>query len=195
MTRRSRRRPRAGLADGPERRRRSPVGAFRRSRPDAVAPWEVRSVWPGGFIGRRGASWAGRAWAGRWCGCGPRFPSSRGPVGAASRFAGLLDIANRMTVRADPREVLFPNIDLTAHLFRRPEGAWAGFDITVTFGADGIGLTSSVLQRRDRAARDAGATPDPPPRRPWPRAPRSAWGVAEFRWAGAIRRCGWCCRR
>ena len=50
-----------------------------------------------------------------------------------------------MTVRADPREVLFPNIDLTAHLFRRPEGAWAGFDITVTFGADGIGLTSSVL--------------------------------------------------
>ncbi|MFN8099806.1 MAG: thioesterase family protein [Dermatophilaceae bacterium] len=114
--------------------------------PDAVAPWEVRSVWPGGFIEgvevRRGQVEPGRAVV--WV--RTPIPLVAGePVGAASRFAGLLDIANGMTVRADPREVLFPNIDLTAHLFRRPEGAWAGFDITVTFGADGIGLTSSVL--------------------------------------------------
>jgi len=50
-----------------------------------------------------------------------------------------------LTVRAHPDEVAFPNVDLTAHLFDQPQGEWLGFDTTVTFGADGVGLTSSVL--------------------------------------------------
>jgi hypothetical protein len=41
--------------------------------------------------------------------------------------------------------VAFPNVDLTAHLFRAPRGEWLGFDTTVTFSADGLGLTSTVL--------------------------------------------------
>jgi hypothetical protein len=48
-------------------------------------------------------------------------------------------------VRRDPRSVAFPNVDLTAHLFREPRGGWLGFDTTVSFGADGLGLTSSVV--------------------------------------------------
>ncbi|WP_371814181.1 hypothetical protein [Phycicoccus sp. HDW14] len=67
------------------------------------------------------------------------------PVSATARFAGLLDIANGMTVRADPALVHFPNVDLTAHLLRTPEGEWLGVDASQTFGDNGIGLTSSVL--------------------------------------------------
>ncbi|HWD79579.1 MAG TPA: thioesterase family protein, partial [Kribbella sp.] len=48
-------------------------------------------------------------------------------------------------VRADPKEVAFPNVDLTAHLFTTPRGDWLGFDTTVTFGPTGLGLTNSVL--------------------------------------------------
>jgi hypothetical protein len=50
-----------------------------------------------------------------------------------------------MTVRADPRTVAFPNVDLTAHLFAEPRGEWVGFDTTVSFGREGHGLTSSVI--------------------------------------------------
>jgi Thioesterase-like superfamily len=57
----------------------------------------------------------------------------------------VLDVANGMTVRAVPTEVAFPNVDLTAHLFAQPEGEWLGFDTTVSFGADGLGLTTSVV--------------------------------------------------
>jgi len=62
-----------------------------------------------------------------------------------ARAVGLFDIANGLTVRAHPDEVAFPTVDLTAHLFDQPQGEWLGFDTTVTFGADGVGLTSSVL--------------------------------------------------
>jgi len=50
-----------------------------------------------------------------------------------------------MTVRADPGRVAFPNVDLTAHLFRGPAGGWLGFDTTVSFGPTGMGLGNSVL--------------------------------------------------
>jgi len=66
-------------------------------------------------------------------------------VGPLARTAGLLDIVNGMTVRQDPREVAFPNLDLTAHLLREPTGDWVGFDATVSFGPAGVGVTSSVL--------------------------------------------------
>jgi hypothetical protein len=45
----------------------------------------------------------------------------------------------------DPREVAFPNLDLTAHLFAQPRGEWIGFDTAVSFGPTGVGVTSSVL--------------------------------------------------
>jgi hypothetical protein len=56
-----------------------------------------------------------------------------------------LDVANGMTVRAAPGEVAFPNVDLTAHLFAQPADGWLGLDTTVTFGADGVGLTTSIV--------------------------------------------------
>jgi hypothetical protein len=70
-------------------------------------------------------------------------------VSGLAAAAGLFDIANGMTVRANPLEVAFPNVDLTAHLFRPPSGEWVGFDTTVSFGPGGLGLTSSVLHDTD----------------------------------------------
>ncbi len=108
--------------------------------------WDASSMWPGGFIAsadvRRAELEPGRAafWV------RTPVPLLAGePTSALARAVGLFDIANGMTVRARPDEVTFPNVDLTAHLFDQPQGEWVGFDTTVTFGADGVGLTSSVL--------------------------------------------------
>jgi len=114
--------------------------------PGEMEPWDPTSVWSGGFIAsaevRRRQTEPGRA--AYWV----RTPLPLVADEETSRFAsvaGLLDIANGMTVRADPRTVAFPNIDLTAHLFEQPRGEWIGFDTTVSMGAAGVGLTSSVL--------------------------------------------------
>ncbi|GAA3135341.1 hypothetical protein JOF29_002121 [Kribbella aluminosa] len=111
-----------------------------------MAPWDPSSVWPGGFIEsadvRREQVEPGRA--AFWVRTAVRLIDEE-DVSPLARAAGLFDIANGMTVRADPKEVAFPNVDLTAHLFAEPRGDWVGFDTTVTFGPTGIGLTSSVL--------------------------------------------------
>lgn len=118
-------------------------------RPEDAAPFDATKVWPGKFIEsievRRLQAEPGRAmvWA--------RTPLPLIVEEPHSRFAatvGLLDIANGMTVRVDPTAVAFPNVDLTLHLFRQPEGEWVGFDTTVTFGGGGVGVTSSVIHDR-----------------------------------------------
>jgi len=118
--------------------------------PEDLPAWDPSTLWPGGFIAsaevRRNEEEPGRAvfWV--------RTPQSLIGGEPTSRLAsavGLLDIANGMTVRADPAKVAFPNIDLTAHLFRQPRGEWIGFDTSVSFGRNGVGLTSSVLHDFD----------------------------------------------
>jgi hypothetical protein len=113
--------------------------------PATMSAWDPTTVWPGGFIAsvevRRDQEAPGRARY--WVRTGvPLLDEPASPLASA---AGLLDIANGMTVRADPQKVLFPNVDLTAHLVRAPQPGWLGFDTSVTFGADGHGLTSSVV--------------------------------------------------
>ncbi|WP_050064521.1 thioesterase family protein [Rhodococcus sp. RD6.2] len=114
--------------------------------PEGMSAWDPTTVWPGGFIAgvevRRAQTEPGRAafWV--------RTPIALvggEKVGAVARTAGLLDIANGMTTRADPRDVAFPNLDLTMHLFGEPRGDWVGFDTAVSFGSDGLGLTHSVV--------------------------------------------------
>jgi hypothetical protein len=118
--------------------------------PDEVPAWDPTSVWPGGFIGsvevRREQVEPGRAVF--WVRTPVPLLSGLEPgeqVGALAARAGLLDIVNGMTVRADPAQVAFPNVDLTAHLLREPEGEWLGFDTRVAFGATGAGVTSAFL--------------------------------------------------
>lgn len=52
-------------------------------------------------------------------------------------------------MREHPGEWMFPNVDLTVHLFRRPRMGWIGLDTEVTFGETGLGLTSSDLYDED----------------------------------------------
>ncbi len=63
------------------------------------------------------------------------------------RLMGLVDTANGIASRVPPGpgSYMFPNVDLSIHLHREPAGEWLGLDTSVTFGADGIGLTNSVL--------------------------------------------------
>ena len=114
--------------------------------PDATPAWDAAGVWEGGFIAttdiRRSQVAPGRGHF--WVRTSVPLLDDE-PVSPLARTAGLLDLANGMTVRADPAQVAFPNIDLTAHLVTHPRGEWLGFDTTVTFGADGIGLTSSTV--------------------------------------------------
>lgn len=114
--------------------------------PDEVPAWDMTSLWPGGFIGsvevRRKDFGPGRGVA--WV----RTPEPLVEGEQVSRFAaaaGLLDIANGLAVRADPQQVAFPNLDLTAHFLRSPGEGWLGFDTTVSFGPGGLGVTSTVL--------------------------------------------------
>jgi hypothetical protein len=48
-------------------------------------------------------------------------------------------------VRPGAGNYVFPNVDLQVHLYREPTGEWVGLANSVTFGPDGIGLTSTVL--------------------------------------------------
>lgn len=113
---------------------------------DEMPAWNMSGVWPGGFIAsaevRRLAHAPGRSSA--WVRTRVGLVSGES-VSPSARAIGLLDIANGLAVRAEPAEVSFPNIDLTAHLFAEPRGDWLGFDTTVSFSADGLGLTHSII--------------------------------------------------
>ncbi|MFC7490673.1 MULTISPECIES: thioesterase family protein [unclassified Knoellia] len=118
--------------------------------PDETEPWDPTTVWPGGFIRtihlRRAQTGPGRAHF--WARTDEPLVADE-PVSTTAAAIGVLDIANGMTVREDPTRVAFPNLDLTAHMVRAPRPGWVGFDTTVTFGDDGIGLTSSVVHDED----------------------------------------------
>lgn len=67
------------------------------------------------------------------------------PVSATARSVGMLDFSNGLTPREPIGDVAFPNLDLTATFVRQPSGDWQGYDTSVTFGANGIGVTHTVL--------------------------------------------------
>ena len=115
--------------------------------PDELPPWDIRSVWPGGYVESLDVRRMPDAETGRvvaWV----RSPIDLLAGEATSplaRWMALVDTANGISVRSSPRQWLFPNVDLTVHLHREPRDLWIGFDTRVTFGATGLGVTSSVL--------------------------------------------------
>lgn len=114
--------------------------------PQDMPAWNPSEVWPGGFIAsaevRRIQIEPGRAAC--WVRTAVPLVDSE-PVSRIAAVAGLLDITNGMAVRVDPRDVAFPNLDLTAHFFADPIGEWIGFDTAVSIGPHGIGLTHSII--------------------------------------------------
>ena len=108
--------------------------------------WSPADHWPGGAIksidARREKLGLGRA----RCWIRPQYPLlDSEPTSTRARLLGVADFANGIAARAEPEDVLYPNLDLTASIFRDPVGEWFGLDTSVSFGPDGIGLTESVL--------------------------------------------------
>ncbi|WP_104103859.1 MULTISPECIES: thioesterase family protein [unclassified Arthrobacter] len=117
--------------------------------PDGLEEARGMTEWPGEFIG----SLDFRAVPGLRPGRGQvwiRTPYSMlegETTSDLARMVGLVDTANGIAARVPPGgdSYMFPNVDLQIHLHRTPRGEWLGLDTRVTFGTDGIGLTSSVL--------------------------------------------------
>jgi hypothetical protein len=117
--------------------------------PDGLETAHGMTQWPGDFIGSldfravdglrpgRGQVWVRT----------PYDLVEGAPASDLVRLVGLVDTANGIAARVPPGgdSYMFPNVDLQIHLHRAPRGEWLGLDTKVTFGADGIGLTSSVL--------------------------------------------------
>ncbi|MBX3309579.1 MAG: thioesterase family protein [Cryobacterium sp.] len=116
--------------------------------PESVKPTTL-GEWPGGYIHSieirtlpGHAPGHGRAWI------RPRHPLvSPGPFTDLARLIGVADTANGIATRVEPGPggYAFPNVDLQLHLYREPHGEWLGLQNSVSFGSDGIGLTSTVL--------------------------------------------------
>ncbi|WDF34655.1 thioesterase family protein [Arthrobacter agilis] len=117
--------------------------------PDEAGPHEGMTAWPGGFIRSlevrvvpghrpgRGQVWIRNPFA--------MLDGRRTPD--VVRLVGMMDAANGIASRVTPggESWMFPNVDLQIHLHREPAGEWLGLDTRVTFGANGVGLTSSVV--------------------------------------------------
>ncbi|SCE23554.1 Thioesterase-like superfamily protein [Streptomyces sp. SolWspMP-5a-2] len=115
--------------------------------PGELDSWRMSELWPGGYIASVdvrpvGAPTPGRTTA--WIST-PLDLIAGVPVGPLASYLALVDTANGIAVRQPPTEWMFPNVDLTVHLHRRPTGSWTGLDTTVTWGPAGQGLTSTVL--------------------------------------------------
>ncbi len=117
---------------------------------EGCGPHGATGTWPGGYIrsievlaAQAREPGEGQAWL------RTALPLVEGePSTPLAGFLGLVDTANGMNVRLDPRQWAFPNVDLSVHLHRTPQGGpgrWVGFDTLVTIGEGGIGLTSSTL--------------------------------------------------
>ncbi|MGV9817845.1 thioesterase family protein [Nocardia xishanensis] len=115
--------------------------------PETLSSWPLTSVWPGGYIESLDARPVGIPQPGRttaWVSSRLDLVSGE-QASALASYVALVDTANGIAVRQEPTKWMFPNVDLTIHLYRQPEGRWTGLDTTVTFGHAGQGLTSTVL--------------------------------------------------
>lgn len=114
---------------------------------EQMEEWSPRGTWGGGYIDslhgwrdRTSAPGHARAWLTNDL---PMIAGEETPD--LVKLLGMVDTANGMAVAVSPEEWAFPNVDLQIHLFRLPTGRRLGFETRQTFGADGVGLTSSIL--------------------------------------------------
>lgn len=119
--------------------------------PDTCQPLDAFQRWPGDFIKTLQGRVVRTPEPGRatvWLRSNtPLLPNE--PVSTLATYLSLIDTANGVAVREDPRRWMFPNVDATISLHRQPvgqdDGCWVGLDTSVVFGAGGVGLTSTVL--------------------------------------------------
>jgi hypothetical protein len=115
--------------------------------PDGLSSWQMDDVWGGGYIRSLELRPVTPSVVGRgtvWISSDKALVAGETASPVAS-YVALVDTANGIAVRRDPRDWAFPNVDLTIHFFRQPDPAWVGLDTQVVFGPNGLGLTSSTL--------------------------------------------------
>lgn len=117
---------------------------------DELGPGEGIAQWPGGFIASLSARISEpepgqrHAWLSSVASLLPPEGDQPG-AGPVAEYVRLVDAANGLAAQLDPREWIFPNTDLTIHLWRTPVGHDVGFDTRATIGPDGVGCTQTVL--------------------------------------------------
>lgn len=108
--------------------------------------WDMSAGWPGGYIAslevRHRDAGPGRAQA--WLRSHQELLDGE-DVADPTRFLLLADTANGLVQGPERRGWFYPNVELTAHLFRPPTGAWVGMDTSVSWGPGGHGMTATVL--------------------------------------------------
>ncbi|GAA4894698.1 thioesterase superfamily protein [Stackebrandtia albiflava] len=122
-------------------------GPDRLPHPRDLDTYPLSQAWPGGYIASLDFRPVTPPRPGRtrgWVSTGLDLVAGE-KAGPYARYLALVDTANGIAVRRPPTEWMFPNVDLTVHLHRRPEGDWTGLDTTVVFGATGLGVTATVL--------------------------------------------------
>lgn len=116
--------------------------------PDQLNPWDGMQRWPGGYIKSFTAKKDPQHRAGNgivWLSNNKSMVEGQ-PTTDFVRLMGMVDTANGVAPRQKNEFTwAFPNLDLQIHLYRYPSGQWLGLETTQQYGADGIGLTSSVL--------------------------------------------------
>lgn len=115
--------------------------------PHDLPALDLQEVWGGGFIRSLelradDARVPGRGIA--WARPGKHLVEGV-DVHPVAAYLGVVDTANGVATRLDPRRWMFPNTDLSVHLLREPQAGWVGFDTAVMIGETGVGLTSSRL--------------------------------------------------
>lgn len=126
--------------------------------PEELEDGGFLAKWPGGFIRSLTARTAehgpadgtdgptGRiAWLSSDVSLLPPNADDRPGAGPTAEFLRLSDAANGVAAQLDPYQWLFPNTDLSIHLWRTPSGKHTGLEATATIGPDGVGLTHTVL--------------------------------------------------
>jgi hypothetical protein len=118
--------------------------------PDGLDAWAATGTWGGGYIRSLEMRPLPDREPGRtraWIRTGVDLVAGE-PASDLARYIGLVDTANGIAVRQPPTSWMFPNVDLSIHLYRQPVAGWVGLDTTVVFGTDGVGLTSTTLHDR-----------------------------------------------
>lgn len=115
--------------------------------PEHQPVWNEIRTWPGGYIASLEARSSqrrqgkGMVWLSN-----PYSMIENEQSSDFVRLMGMVDTANGVATRQDvPFQYAFPNLDLQIHLYRIPQGKWLGLETVQQYGADGVGLTSSIL--------------------------------------------------
>lgn len=112
-----------------------------------VPVWTGMQRWPGGYIDSLEfhlvpGSRPGRGQA--WLRSGVPLVAGE-DVSPLARLMALADTANGIAPVLTSPDWMYPNTDLTLHVFREPEGEWLGLDIHASIGPTGVGATSAVM--------------------------------------------------